>query len=519
MSWEAELAELRHRRAAALEMGGPEGIARQRKRGKLTVRERIAALADDDSFEEFNSLTGDSVYDDEGRLVEFTPSAEVEGMCDLDGRRVVIAASDFTVRGGSGTAEHGALGLELSATQRALQWRLPLVRLLDTAGGSVKGFEGLGRTYLPDGGIFTKVDTDLLGVAPVVAAVLGSVAGLPAVDVCMSHFSVMVEGISHVFPGGPPVVKAAFGYDISKEDLGGPQVHTRESGVVDNLATDELDAFDQIRLFLSYLPSSVDEMAPRSVPAIAPADTASRLRDLVPRDPRQPFDARQLVKLVVDEDSFFEIAAGYGQGRVVGLARVDGYPVGVMANNPAFAGGATGVAEGDKVIRLIRLCDSFHLPLVSFVDEPGFMVGLEAERRGIERAGARLICATNDSRMPWITFVISRVFGVAGACQHRPSGMYARYCWPSGRWGSMHIQGGAAAAYKTEIEAADDPVAKLAEIEQRLDALASPFRTAEATGQDIIDPAETRRYLVRFVHDAQRVLAIQLGPSPFPYRP
>ncbi|MCK9497141.1 MAG: methylmalonyl-CoA carboxyltransferase, partial [Dehalococcoidia bacterium] len=182
-------------------------------------------------------------------------------------------------------------------------------------------------------------------------------------------------------------------------------------------------------------------------------------------------------------------------------------------------GGTTDVSAGDKVIRLLQLCDTFHLPLISFADEPGFLVGLESEKRGIERAGARLVVATCESQMPWCTVVVGRLFGVAGQCQQRPSGMFRRYAWPSARWGSMHIQGGASAAYRREIESAPDPEAKRAEIEARLEALASPFRTAESTGQDIIDPRETRPLLVEFVHDAQRILASQLGPSPVPYRP
>jgi len=519
MSWEAELEELRKRRDAVLAMGGPEGVARQHSRGKLTVRERIELLADPGTFQELRSIMGSGVYDESGKLVDFVPSGEVEGMCELDGRQVALQASDFTVRGGSGSSEHGALGEELSAAERALRWRVPLVRLLDTAGGSVKGFEGLGRTYLPDGAKFTAVDTELLGVAPVVAAVLGSVAGLPAVNVCMAHFSIMVEGISHVFPGGPPVVKAALGYEVSKDDLGGPRIHTQESGVVDNLARDEKDAFEQIRQFLSYLPTNVGELPARAAEPAETVDAAEELRSLVPRNPRVPFDAYRLLELVLDANSFFEIAPRYGRGRITGLARVGGYPIGVMANNPKVVGGVTGVAEGEKVVRLINLCDQFHLPIVSFADEPGFMVGVDAERRGIERAGARLVCAVNDSRTPWITFVISRLYGVAGACQHRATGMFARYCWPSARWGSMHIQGGVAAAYKSEIDAAQDRAGKLAEIEQRLGSLASPFRTAEATGQDIIDPADTRARLAGFVTDAQRVLVTQIGPSPRPYRP
>jgi acetyl-CoA carboxylase carboxyltransferase component len=203
---------------------------------------------------------------------------------------------------------------------------------------------------------------------------------------------------------------------------------------------------------------------------------------------------------------------------MTGLARLNGYPVGVMANNPMF-GAATDVAAGEKVMRLIQLCDTFHLPIVSFADEPGFMVGIESERKGIERAGARMVITTCDSQMPWATIVVGQLYGVAGQCHHRPSGMFQRYAWPSANWGSMHIEGGAAAAYRREIESAPDPEAKRAEIEARLKRLASPFRTAEATGQDIIDPRDTRRLLCEFVEEAQPVLRTQLGQTSVPYRP
>jgi methylmalonyl-CoA decarboxylase subunit alpha len=500
-------------------MGGTEGIAQQRKRGKLTVRERIDLLADASTFDEFMSLTGQGTYDDEGRLVSAVPGAQIDGICEVDGRRVIVNASDFTIRGGSGSAEHGQLGQEMGPNQRALGWRLPFVRLLDTAGGSVTGFETLGRTYLPDGNIWSQYDAELLNVAPVVSAVLGSVAGLPAVNVCMAHWSVMVRGISHVFPGGPPVVKAAFGLDISKDDLGGFQVHTEVSGVVDNLADTEEEAFEQIKQFLSYLPSSVDELAPSVDPLDPDAAAVERLANVVPRSRRTPYDMHDIIDGAIDPGSWFEIAPRYGRARITGLARVGGKPIGVLGNNPRHFGGGTDVAGGDKVIRLIQLCDLFHLPIVSFADEPGFAVGLDAETRGIERAGARLICAVNRSRVPWITIVIGRLFGVAGQCQHRPSGMFARYCWPSARWGSMHIQGGVAAAHRSEIAAAADPAQALAEIEARYDRLTSPFLTAEITGQDIIDPRDTRRVVLRFVDDAQRVLRTQVGAPTNPYRP
>ena len=519
MSWEPEIAELQHRRELAKARGGAEGVARQRRRGKLLVNERIDGLADPGSFREFWSLAGSAAYDDQGELAAFTPKGSMEGFCKVGGRKIVVSAGDFTVRGGSGGGSEGGLGREPASNQRALEWRLPYVRMLDAAGGSVRGFEEIGRTYLPDGNTWSTIDMDLLRSSPVVSAVMGSVAGLPAVNACMAHFTLMVKGISQLFPGGPPVVRAALGYEISKEDLGDERVHVYQSGSVDNLAETEEDAFRQIRQWLSYLPSNVWELPPRVEPTDDPDRRDERLRRLVPRDRRRAYDGHKAINSVVDQGSFFEIAPFYGRARITGLARINGYAVGVMANNPIHAGGSTDVAAGDKVIRLIQLCDTFHLPLISFADEPGFMVGLESEKQGIERAGARLVIATCESRMPWLTIVMGRVFGVAGQCQHRPTGMFQRYAWPSARWGSMHIEGGASAAYRREIDTAEDPEAKRAEIEDRLRRLASPFRTAEATGQDIIDPADTRRVAVEFVEDAQSVLATQLGPSPNPYHP
>ncbi len=518
MSWEREIEELRRREALAREMGGAEGIERQRKRGKLLARERIEALADPGSFRESGLLRGHAQYQD-GTLVGFTPKPSVDGTCALDGRKIVVSASDFTVRGGSAGRGEGGLGSESAPNQRALAWRIPYVRLLDAAGGSVRSFEEIGRTYLPDGNVWSAVDVELLSAVPVVSAVLGSVAGLPAVNACLAHFNLMVRGISQLFPGGPPVVKAALGYDISKEELGGEQIHVYQSGVVDNLAESELEAYAQVRRFLSHLPGSVFESAPRG-PVTHPGETQREsLLAVVPRSRRRVYDAHRLLEAVLDPASLFEIAPHFGRSRITGLARVAGWPIGVMANNPLHLGGATDVAAGEKVIRLIQLCDTFHLPICSFADEPGFMVGLESEKRGIERAGARLVCAVCASRMPWITFVVRALYGVAGQCQHRPSGMFRRYVWPSAHWGSMHIEGGASAAYRREIESSADPEGHRRAIEERLGALASPLRTAEATGQDVIDPRDTRALLAEFVEEAQRVLATQLGPSPVPYRP
>jgi methylmalonyl-CoA decarboxylase subunit alpha len=517
MSWHEDVEELERRRQLANAMGGPEGVGRQHARGKLSARERIGALVDPGGFRETRYLVGSARYE-EGALAGFTPKPYVEGMADIDGRKVFVRASDFSVRGGS-AAGHGGLGSETTLSERALEWRLPLLRLLDAAGGSVRGFEELGRTYLPDGNVWLSTEVRLLSTVPVATAVLGSVAGLPAIQTPLSHFSVMVRGMGQLFPGGPPVVKAATGVDIDKEALGGAQVHTRISGCVDNCAATEAEAFVQLRRFLSYLPSSIGEMAPRARCDDDPARAEAALLSIVPRNRRQAFNAHKLIELLVDRGSFFEIAPDHGRGRITGLARFNGHPVGLMCNNPMANGGATDVAAGGKCVRLIQLCNTFGLPIISLADEPGFQVGLEAEKLGIERAGARLVSTICLSDMPWCTVVLGRLYGVGGQCHHRPTGMFRRYAWPSARWGSMHIAGGVSAAYKSEIVNAPDPKARQAEIEARLEQLASPFRTAEDTGQDIIDPRDTRRLLCEFVDDAQRVLAARLNAARMPYIP
>ncbi|MGH2583890.1 MAG: carboxyl transferase domain-containing protein, partial [Dehalococcoidia bacterium] len=342
--WHAEVEELHERRRLAARMGGPEGVARQHAQGKLTVRERIDALADPGSFREFMGLIGHGVYDN-GALSDFKPKPSVEGTCTLDGRKVVVTGGDFTSRGGS-SGGSGGLGAEMAANRRALEWRMPYIRLLDAAGGSVRSFEEIGRTYLPDGNVWSAVDVQLLRTVPVVSAVMGSVAGLPAVNACLAHFNLMVKGTSQLFPGGPPVVKAALGYDISKEDLGGEQVHVHQSGVIDNLAETEEEAFAIIRRFLSYLPANVWELPPRCPPADDPDRRDENLLSVIPRDPRRAYDAHRIIEGVVDRGSFFEIAPFYGPARITGLARLGGYPVGVMANNP-MVGGSTDVAGGE----------------------------------------------------------------------------------------------------------------------------------------------------------------------------
>ena len=513
MSWRPEVDEIRRREALAREMGGAENVARQHANGRLTVRERIDLLIDTGSFHEVGALAGRGVYDDAGNLKSFTPSNFVFGTCRIEGRRAVVGGDDFTVRGGAADA---AVGNKMGYSEKmALGLKLPMVRLVDGTGGggSVKTLEMTGRTYVPANPSWDTV-VELLGEVPVVAACLGPVAGLGAVRVATSHFSVMVKGVSQLFVAGPPVVERGVGQKVSKEELGGSRIHTEESGAVDNEVATEQEALECVRRFLSYLPSNVYGVPPRA----ASEDDAHRrdedLISMIPRDRRRSYDVRRILRAVLDRDSLFEIGPKYGRPLVCGLARLNGYPVGVMANDPRQGGGAVNAAAAEKMIRFIDLCDTFHLPCVNFVDNPGFLIGVAAERAGTARIGARALIAVYQSTAPWISILLRRVYGVAGAAHGNAQALNLRYAWPSGDWGSLPIEGGVQAAYRREIEASPDPDARRREIEERLQLYRSPFRTAESFGvEEIIDPRDTRPLLCDWVEIAYSLLPPQVGPK------
>lgn len=516
MTWEKEVDEIKKRHKLAEKMGGKEGIARQHKKGKLTIRERISLLADPGSFQEWGKLAGAAAYDKNNKLTGFMPKNSVSGLCTLDGRRVYLTGQDFTVRGGSGGGWGGG-GDAGHNHPSPIELRLPIVNLVDGSGGSVKTFSAMGRTYIPDGAYYGAL-SELVSVVPVTSAILGPAAGGLSLMPALSHFSVIVKGTGQVFPGGPPVVKAALGYDIDKDELGGAHIHTQISGVVDNAADTEEDALKQIRRFLSYMPNNVWEMPPRiESKQDNPKRRDKQLLDIIPREKNSAYDPYVILRGVLDKGSFFEISPEYGKSRITGLGRANGYSVGVMINNPNHLGGSMDAAAAEKSIRLIQLCDTFHLPLVFLMDEPGFYVGVEAEKTGIERIGTRLIYATCMSKMPMISFITRQSYGLAGSLQYRPAkGLYRRYAWPSGHWGSMHIEGGVTAAFRRVIEESPDPEAKRKELELELQALTSPFRTAEAIGLDIIDPRDTRALLCDFVELAQPIIKTQLGKGSGP---
>jgi acetyl-CoA carboxylase carboxyltransferase component len=514
--WKPEVEELARRRELSLAMGGPEKIRRQHDTGRLTVRERVARLADQGSFAEIGALTGFASYDEEGRLIAVQPANFVAGTASIGGRRVMIGADDFTVRGGSGDAAIHAK--QIYSEQYAADLRLPVVRLLDGAsgGGSVKTTLDTGYTYIPVNPAWDAVVGNL-SLVPVVAACLGPVVGLGAARLVMSHLAVMVTGVGQLFTAGPPVVRSGTGEDLTKEELGGAAVH-RRNGAIERFAASEDKAFEVIRDFLSYLPSSVHDTPPVVVCEDAADRRDESLIDAVPRDARLPYRIGPILDAIFDQGSVFRYAE-YGGATVTALARLDGHPVGVIATDPYR--GTTMSLEGSLALaRLVDICETFHLPLVSLTDQGGITIGRVAEERGTIRHAARAIAAVYQARVPQAELIVRRVYGVAGAGMINRHRVGRSWAWPSGDWGSLPVQGGVEAAFRAQIEGAADSDAEIERIRRTLAAVTSPFRTAERFGvQDMIDPRDSRPLLCEWVRDAYRVLPELTGPPSFGTRP
>ncbi|MGI9327793.1 MAG: acyl-CoA carboxylase subunit beta [Pseudomonadales bacterium] len=518
MSWEREVQEIAERRRLAKAQGGPAGIAKQHGRGRLTVRERIDALLDEHSFEEQGQATASPEYDAQDQPSgEYTPANYVLGFGKINRRRVVVGGEDFTLKGGSPNA--AGLRKSVYAEHMACRYRVPLVRLLEGGGGSVKGSGKKGGTVGEP--VFTeprfKIIADAMGQVPIASAALGAVAGFPAGRIVASHFSVMTRHTAQILIGGPALVERALGVRMSKEQLGGAQIHG-SSGIVDNIAEDEYDAFAQIRRFLSYLPSSVYERAP-VLPSDDPSDRQEpSLLSAIPKQDNTAFDMRAIVSAVVDAASFFEMGATFGPSQITGLARLGGQPVGVLANDCRHYAGAMTAAAAQKYRRFVELCDTFHLPIVNFVDQPGFMIGPEAEKNGTIRYGMAAVAAACQASVPWASIQIHKGFGVATAA-HYGNDAYV-LAWPSVQSGALPLEGGVAVAFHREIAAADNPEQKRRELEDALRQNRSPFPRAESFGvHDLIDPRETRPMLCRWVDWIQPRLDSLTGPVNFPMRP
>ncbi|MCK0127412.1 carboxyl transferase domain-containing protein [Erythrobacter sp. F6033] len=512
MSWAKELEELRQREALAEQMGGADKVARQHSRGKMDARARLAALCDEGSFREIGKIAGKGYYDENGDLQGVTPAPFLFGKATVNGRPIVATADDFTIRGGA--ADAGIKRKMVQAEQMAHELKLPIVKMIDGTGGggSVKTLEQIGATYIPAvpgwGDTVKNLDT-----VPVVALALGPTAGLGAARIVASHYSIMVRGLSQLFAAGPAVVdglgasyKSADDHQQAKEELGGVDIHTR-NGVVDDEVVSEAEAFARARHFLSFMPEHVGQLARRAAPTDPVDRREEALLSLVPHEPQQVYSMRRAMDMILDHGTVFEIGKNWGRAAITALARLDGYPVAVIASDPSYLGGSWEAKTSEKVERFVKLADQFRLPIVHLVDNPGFMIGREAEMAGTIRYGVQAMNAIYKATVPLASIVMRRAYGIAGSAMSNADLYQYRFCWPSGDWGSLPIAGGLEVAYKSELAASDDPAGELEAIKERLNKVTSPFRSAELFNvEDIIDPRDTRPLLCEFAELAWRNL-------------
>jgi methylmalonyl-CoA decarboxylase subunit alpha len=515
MSWRAEIEQIHQRRRLAEACGGADAVAKHHAAGKLTVRERIARVLDRGSFREVGQLAGRASYDVNGQLTAFEPAPYVMGIGRIDGRPVAIGGEDYTIRAGTSFgADRRKGGQGGFIEDLAYEYRIPLINLIDGTGGTVSTARRKGYTVVPGYGQdgFER-SVDLMGIVPVVSAVMGTTAGGPSARAILAHWSIMVQGSGQIFAAGPPVVERATGEKLTKEALGGTRVAVDTAGTLDNVAADEEDCFRRIRQFLSYMPANVWELPP-DVASADPVDRCEEaLADIVPRSARQAYDMKRLVALIVDRETLFEIQPTFGRSVVTALARMNGKVVGIVASNPMF-GGIVDHQAARKQGHFVELCDMFHIPLIFFVDVPGLMIGSESEANAILREGVRARYIGLQVSVPVFTVIVRKCYGVAGGSTIDRRGLNFKIAWPSAEWGSLPVEGGVKAAYRNEIERAPDPRQREQEIEAELRQLASPFRTAEAFAiEDLIDPRETRPYLCQFIDALQPRLRTQLGPK------
>jgi acetyl-CoA carboxylase carboxyltransferase component len=503
MSWKNEVEEIERRRARALEMGGKEAVAKQHERGRLNVRERISALVDRDSFRERGQIAGHSEAEDGS---DYQPTGVVMGLAEIAGRPIVACGDDFTIRGGA----YSEAGLKkgLYAEELAVKRRVPLVRMLETGGASIAGTGGAARgrsgydwTAPP---MLNVRSMESMQSIPVVCIALGPCAGFPAGRLVASHLSIMTRHTSQVLTGGPAVVAQAMKEHVTKEELGSAEIHGR-NGMVDNVAEDEADAFRMAQKFLSYLPSHCDEAPPYFDVGDRANRREEKLLKIIPRERRRAYRIRKLIEHVVDRQSFFEIGALWGRSQVTGLARMNGHSVGILANDCHYDSGSMTADGAAKIRRFAELCDLFHIPIVSFVDEPGFAVGTEAEKAGTIRAGMNAMFAITQTGVPWFACVLRRSYGVAQGIHFGPGATVV--AWPSAMSGALPVESGVELAFRREIESAEDPAARRAKLEEEMAKGQSVMPRAEELGvHDLIDPRDTRPMICDWVKEIQTAL-------------
>lgn len=516
---------IRRQRAKALKMGGDEAVRKQHESGKLTARERIALLVDEDSFVEHGVLaTHHSPLPDMKDKV--TPAdGVITGVGFVDGRPVCIAAYDFTVMAGT----MGEVGERKVKRMRelALRERMPMVWLLDSAGARIQ--EAAGAQFAGTGGLFFD-QVQMSGVVPQVAAVMGPTAAGTAYIPALADFVPMVKGTSSMALAGPPLVKAAINEDISAEELGGSRVHCSVSGVADLECRDDRECIAAIRRYLSFLPSHNRERPPRrggtskfarngagrpskfarhslkGSPQESADDLgmADEVLDILPEDTRRAYDMKKIVRAIADTDpeaeegsSFFEIKPDFARNMITGFGRIDGWSVGIVANQPEFMGGAIDIDASDKAARFLWMCDAYHVPVVFLHDCPGFMVGSRMEKLGIIRHGAKMLFAVSEMTVPKLSVVVRRSYGagyyVMCGKGYEPDLIVG---WPSAEVSLMSPEGAVNIVFRKEIAGAKDPeAAREKRIEQYRGMIGGHISASQGHLDDIIDPRETRRVL------------------------
>jgi acetyl-CoA carboxylase carboxyltransferase component len=487
-----QLADLQTRREAARAMGGPERVAAQRKRGKLTARERVDGLLDKGTFREIGLFAKSR-----GAIIDLPADAVISGYGQINGRKTYVYAQDFTSSGGTLSEIH-ALKI-CRVLDRAQKEGRPVIGLHDSGGARIQdGVDALSGY----GQIFFR-NTQASGVIPQICAILGPTAGGGVYSPALMDFVFMVKGISNAFITGPRVVKAVTGQEVSEEDLGGAIAAQKKAGVVCRSEDSEVECFDRIRELLAYLPSSNRENPPRVDWGDSPDRRDPSLFDIVPANPRLPYDVHRIVERVFDQrqdgKNYFELFPLFATNIVTCFSRLNGWTVGIIANQPMAKAGCLDVDASDKASRFIRFCDAFSIPLVNLVDVPGYLPGTDQEWGGIIRHGAKMLYAYSEATVPKITLTIRKAYGGAylGMCS-KDLGADFVFCWPSTELAVMGADGAAPIIFRKELEGAANPIELLEEkVREYRDKFANPYLpAAHLHVDDVIEPAETRLRLI-----------------------
>ena len=485
--------KLNRKRNEALAGGGEQRIASQHAKGKLTARERINLLVDEGSFCEIGAFVKHRSSDFGMDKQKIAGDGVVTGYGRVNGRLVYVFSQDFTVFGGSLSETHAEKICKIM--DMALENGAPVIGLNDSGGARIQeGVVSLGG-YAD---IFYK-NVMSSGVVPQISAIMGPCAGGAVYSPALTDFILMVENTSYMFVTGPNVVKTVTNEDVSSEDLGGASVHSQKSGVAHFAAANEVECILHIKKLLSYMPQNCEEAAP-ILNYHGGSETREALNSIIPQNPNQPYDMREVIEHTVDSDSFFEVHKNYAENIIVGFARLAGRSIGIVANQPAHLAGVLDVHSSQKGARFVRFCDAFNIPLLVFEDVPGFLPGTDQEWNAIITNGAKLLYAFSEATVPRITVITRKAYGGAyDVMNSKHIGADMNYAWPSAEIAVMGAKGAAEIIFKRDIDAAEDKAEALKTKEKEYgDIFANPYRAAERGFVDeVIYPEETRDRLIK----------------------